>query len=331
MRPPKRRQSRFLQPLNDILGTHANVRLIRTLSLSSTPLTAGELARRADLGRTSIYPALRELELIGIVEFVGAGAQRQIQVRERHPLARGLKDLFRAEARRFDELTTALRELFVDAPARALSAWLEDLAAAPRGMDAVRLYFVAIPEDKDTLSDYLSDRLPAIERAQDVHVVVTGLTRGELERLSRSQESALDNPTLLEGVPPAGLLRSNTDAVARTAPRSHDEHDARARRLALAIAVKMKRDPGLIVLAQHRLERRSQRASPRERRELKEWLRVLSTMSPARLRAFFVEDSERATRLRQSLPALNLLSAAERQAVLRSRTNKDVIAAVTGR
>jgi hypothetical protein len=52
-------------------------------------------------------------------------------------------------------------------------------------------------------------------------------------------------------------------------------------------------------------------------------------MPPARLRAFFVEDSERATRLRQSLPALNLLSAAERQAVLRSRTDEEVIAAVT--
>jgi hypothetical protein len=331
MRPPKHPQSRLLQPLNGILGTPANVRLIRTLSLSSTPLTGGELARRAELGRTSIYPALRELEFTGIIEFVGAGAQRQIQLRERHPLAPELKDLFRAEAGRFDELITALRELFIESPVRALSAWVEDVAAAPRGTDAVRLYFVAMPEAKDTLSDYLNERLPAVERAQDLHVVVTGLTRSELEALSRSQGNALDSPTLLEGVPPIALLRSDSEGPAKPAPVSHDEHDARARRLALAIAVKIKKDPGLIVLAQHRLERRSQRASPRERRELKEWLRILSTMSPARLRAFIIENSERATRLRQSLPALNLLSAAERQAVLRSRTDGDVIAAVTGR
>jgi len=331
MRPPKRLQSRILQPLNEILGTHANVRLIRALSLSSTPLTSGELARRADLGRTSIYPALRELEFVGIVEFVGAGAQRQLQLRERHPLAPGLKDLFRAEARRFDELTAALRELFVESPVRVLSAWVEDVTTAPRTADGVRLYFVATPEDKDALSDYLDERLPAVERAQDLHVVVTGLTRSELEALSRTQGSALDNPTLLEGVPPNGLLRPHRIGAAKPAPASHDEHDARARRLALAIALKIKRDPGLIVLAQSRLERRSQRASPRERRELREWLRALSTMSPARLRAFFIEDSERATRLRQSLPALNFLSAAERQAVLRSRTDREVVAAVTGR
>jgi hypothetical protein len=314
--------------LNEILGTHANVRLIRALSLSSTPLTSGELARRADLGRTSIYPALRELEFIGIVEFVGAGAQRQIQLRERHPLATELKDLFQAEVRQFDELIAALRQMFVESPIRVLSAWVEDVSASRA--DGVRLYFVATPENKDTLSDYLDDRLLAVERAQDLQVVVTGLTRSELEALSRTQGRALENPTLLDGAPPVGLLRS-PGASARPAPMSHDDHDAQARRLALATAAKIKRDPGLIVLAQRRLERRLQRASPRERRELREWIRALSTMSPARLRALLLEDSERGTRLRQSLPALNLLSAAERQAVLHSQTDGEVIAAVTAR
>ena len=331
MRSPKREQSRVLQPLNGILGTYANVRLIRTLSLSSTPVTAGELARRADLGRTSIFPVLRQLEIVGIVELIGAGAQRQIRLRDRHPLAPMLKELFRAEANRFDDLTTALRELFGKSPVRVLSAWVEDATALPSGTDEVRLYFVAMPEDKESLSDYLNEHLPVVERAQDLHVVVTGLTRSELEALSRSQGNALDNPTLLEGVPPLGLLRSATAGAVKRTAVSHAEQDARARKLALAIAVKIKRDPGLIRLAEHRLEHRSQRASPRERREIREWLRVLSTMSPARLRAFFVDDSERATRLRQSLPALSLLSAAERQAVLRSRTDEDVIAAVTRR
>lgn len=331
MRPPKLQQSRFLQPLNEILGTPANVRLIRALSLSSTPLTGGELARRAGLGRTSIYPALRALEFVGIVEFVGAGAQRHVQLRERHPFASGLKELFRAEAGRFDKLTTALRAVFVESPVRALSAWVADVATAPRDADAVRLYFVVIPEDKDTLFDYLNERLPAVERSQDLQVLVTGLTRSELESLSRRHGNALDNPTLLEGASPVGLLQPDRSGARKPAPVTHDEHDVRARRLALGIAVKIKRDPGVIVLAQHRLERRSQRASPRERRELREWLRILSTMSPARLRAFLVENSERATRLRQSLPALNLLSVAEREAVLRSRTDEDVIAAVTDR
>src|SRR5262250_2820620 len=124
MRPPKHTQSRLRRPLNRILATPASVRLLRVLTLAPTSLAAGELARRADLGRTSIYPALRELELAGIVEFVGAGAQRQVELRKRHPLADPLTALFRAEAQRFDDLTNRLRELFLEPPVRPASAWI---------------------------------------------------------------------------------------------------------------------------------------------------------------------------------------------------------------
>ena len=109
---------------------------------------------------------------------------------------------------------------------------------------------------------------------------------------------------------------------------THEEHDARARRLAVAIAAKLKADPGLAVLAADRVRRRAKEASAGERQELAEWARLLATLSPARLRAFLVEDSERATRLRQSLPALQLLSPTEREAVLRSENDADVLAAV---
>lgn len=109
---------------------------------------------------------------------------------------------------------------------------------------------------------------------------------------------------------------------------THEEHDARARRLAVAIAAKLKADPGLAALAADRVRRRAKEASAGEQQELAEWARLLSTLSPARLRAFLVEDSERATRLRQSLPALQLLSSTEREAVLRSESDADVLAAV---
>ena len=174
-------------------------------------------------------------------------------------------------------------------------------------------------------------RLAEVERAYDVHVEVKGLTRSELETLYRTQGSTLSEVILLDGVPPVALLEASWPRATRPTLTSHDEHDARSRRLALAIATKIKRDPGLIGLAEDRIKRRADKASPGERRELTEWMRVLSTMSSARLRRFLLEDSERAIRLRQSLPALNLLSPAERHAVIRSQTDADVIAAVTRR
>ena len=324
---PKRPQNPLLRPLNEILGTQANVRLMRALALSTTSVTSGELASRAQLGRTAIYPALRALERAGVIEFVGAGSQRQVQLRDRHPLAGGLKELFRAEAGRFDELITALRELFGQPPLRPMSAWADEGA---QSVEALSLYFVARPEDLEKLTDYLNLRLADVERTYDVHIVVNGLTRSELETLHRTQGSTLSEVTLLDGVPPVALLEASRPRAKPTL-KSHDEHDARSRRLALAIATKIKRDPGVIGLAADRIKRRADKASPGEQRELIEWMRVLSTMSSARLRRFLLEDSQRAVRLRQSLPALNLLSAAERHAVVRSQTDADVIAAITRR
>jgi predicted transcriptional regulator len=81
MRPSKEHQNRLVNPLNEIFGTQANVRLLRVLALQNTPLTAGELAKRAMLGRTSIYPALYELERVGVIEFIGAGPRKLVPLR----------------------------------------------------------------------------------------------------------------------------------------------------------------------------------------------------------------------------------------------------------
>jgi len=331
MRPPKHRQSHLLQPLDEILGTQAHVRLLRVLALRRSSLTAGELAKGAVLGRTSIYPALRQLERAGIVEFIGAGSQRLVQLRDRHPLSRILRQLFRAEAGRIEALTAALRELLSNLPHRPMSAWVDETAENAQTGDTLSLFVVARPEELNKITDYLNTQLADVERKYDVPISVQGLTRSELQLLHKTPTATLDAVVLVAGVPPVALLERSRAAASNSSLTSHDEHDARSRRLAVAIAAKIRRDPGLIAIAEDRVKRRAHKAGPGERRELMEWMRVLSTMSPARLQRFLVEDSERAVRLRQTLPALNLLSPAEREAVVRSQTDAEVIAAVTHR
>ena len=331
MRQPKHRNNQLLKPLDQILGTPANVRLLRSLALRSTPLAAGDLARGAALSRTSIYPALRQLELAGIVELVGAGSQRPVQLRDRHPLSKAIKDLFRNEARRFVELTVALRKLHSHLPHPPMSAWLDETVDDTQSGGALRLHVVAKPGDLEVIVDYLNEHLRAIERKYDVHIAVHGLTRSELDTLPRDTLETAGAIVLLAGVPPSGLTARSRSAASAPALLSHREHDARSRKLALAIAAKIRRDPSLIAIATEHIQRRAEQASARERHELTEWARLLSTMSPARLQRFLAEDSERAVRLRQTLPALRLLSAAEREAVVHSETDADVIAAVTRR
>jgi DNA-binding transcriptional regulator GbsR (MarR family) len=326
MRPLKHRQNLMVQPLNDIFGTEANVRLLRVLALRNTSLTAGELAKRAVLGRTSIYPALRELERAGVVEFIGSGSRRLVQLRDRHPLSRMLRELFRAEARRFEALTDALRKLLSARPYRPISAWLDETRSA----DTLGLNVVAHPEELERLTDHLNTHLADLEHEYDVHIAVRGLTRSELQTLHDTPTDTLSTAVLVGGVPPVALLERSRPTASSTLI-THDEHDARSRRLALAIAVKIRRDPELLAIAQDRVKRRARLAASGERRELTEWIRILSTMSPARLQRFLLEDSERAVRLRQTLPVLNVLSPVEREAVLRSRTDADVMAAITHR
>src|SRR5215472_12157850 len=331
MRPAKEHQNRLVNPLNEIFGTQANVRLLRVLTLQNTSLTAGELAKRAMLGRTSIYPALHELERVGVIEFIGAGPRKLVQLRGNYPFSRILKKLFRVEARRFDELTAALRKLISGMSRGPISAWIDRGGEDPESAETLTLYVVAPHEERNRLTDYLNERLADLERKHDVHIAVHGIMPSELETLHRTSLTMPDAAILLGGVPPVALLERSRSTAKTSTIASHGEHDARSRRLAVAIAAKIRSDPALIAMAEERVRRRAREASPRERRELAEWIRILSTMSPARLRRFLLENSERAIRLRQTLPTLNFLSPVERDAVMRSQTDAEVIAAVTHR
>lgn len=330
MRTPRRRQSALRAPLNEILGTEANVRLLRVLALARTSIAAGELAIRAGLNRTSVYPALDALEVAGIVGFVGAGAQRQVRLRKAHPLAKPLTAVFRAEAKRVEDLISALRNVARELKPSPTAVWIEGavLTATDRPGDPLVCYVLADPALLPVLTDSLSEQVAALERHADVTIEIRGTTRSEVLSRSETAVAQLQDAILLAGIPPRAL-RPDATLKQRRNIRSHEDHDARARRLAVAIAEKLKRDPGLVRAARRHLIQREQTASPHEQRELREWARILATMSPSRLQRFLKDSSERATRLRQTLPLLDVLSPAERDAVLSSSTDAEVRAAVT--
>lgn len=332
MRTPRKPQSALRAPLNEILGAEAHVRLLRVLALARTAIAAGELATRADLNRTSVYPALKALEQAGIVAFVGAGDQRHVRLRTTHPLAPSLRALFRAEARRLEDLLAALRDVVRTLQPAPTAVWIEGpvLSHEDRPGDPLVCFVLADPASLPALTDELSAKVIPVERAADVTIELRGTTRSEL--LARTEEEAarLRDAILLAGIPPAAVRPDTARSQARIL-RSHEEHDVRARRLALAIATKLRRDPGLIRAAREQLRRRERIASAREQRELREWKRILMTMSPSRLQQFLTEPSERATRLRQTLPLLDVLSPAERDAVLASTSDDEVRAIVSGK
>lgn len=320
MRTPRQQQNAIRTPLNEVLGAEANVRLLRALTLGDTLITAGELARRTSLGRTSVYPALNTLELAGIIEFVGAGAHRLVQLRSAHPLSTVLTKLFRAEAQRVDDLISALRIAAGKLRPLPASVWIEgfELPRPDRPGETLVCYVLAEAAALPKLIDVFSKTVGETERRFDVSIEIRGTTRSELTARPSSDTALLQDSLLLAGATPLGLRPSPTRALSTSPSRkakSHSDIDARTLQLSAGIAAKLKKDPSLVRQARRYIAERVKVASAGEQRELHEWARIL-TMPASRLQRFLVEPSERATRLRQTLPFLDLLTPADRDAII---------------
>lgn len=324
--PRPRLQSALRAPLNQMLGAGANVRLLRVLAFAGTPMGAGELSHRAQLGRTGVYPVLATLERVGIIEFVGAGPTRQVTLRNAHPLAAPIVALFRAEAQRIESLVAELRNTFAKVSKLVTSAWLMEHQDQIENSDPdmMTCYIVGDPRALPDIVDRVEDHLSRIERAFQVHIDVVPLSRSEVS--SRVRADLLDDVLLLAGVPPKALLEQAGQRVIRNLTM-HGDHDTRSLLLAQAIAAKLRHDPSIVRRLRANILARMKKASEQERRELKEWSRIVSTMSPAKLQRFLVDGSERAVRLRQSLPAFGLLTAAEREAILAGQSGSEVLVA----
>lgn len=341
MRPPTLRQSALRAPLNDILGTEANVRLLRALSEHGAPLSPAELTRRTLLQSTTVYRALDALGDTGIVEPLGGGAPARVSLSTRHPLASAITALFAAERARAHDLYEALKKLAGGMMPPPLAVWLEGASGLPgqstsdereAGLgadsemgDALILDVVAPASSLHEATEALRGAVQMIEHRFDVTIEVRGWTPPDLEALPKKERDRLSLAIPLSGLPPSAVSSGNAGGrrgPGRTRLRAHADHDRRALALAAAIADKLARDPSLVERARAYLTRRTKGASSGERRELAEWDRLLRSASPARLRRFLVDPGERATRLRQTLPFLGLLTEEERRQALDSASGE---------
>ena len=327
MRPTSRRESTLRSPLNDILATEANVRLLRVLSRTTLPMSATEIARQATITLSGVGRALGALEQTGIIEFVGVGRRRPVQLRRSHPLAPVLETLFAAEARRVDAIFARIRaaaEALTPAPR---SVWVEGPVArgTDRSGDHIVVGVVAGAKELDATVESLVAALTPLEIEEDVSIEVRGRTVADLAITTERERRELDTVLLLLGPPPLALVSSERarELVGRrrgARPVSHEMLDERARALGAAVATKLSHDPSLVERARTYIAHRLLQASPGERRELQEWDRILRTMSLPRLKRFLVDTGERATRLRQTLPFVGVLTPGEREAVLENTT-----------
>ena len=317
MRPPAESQSALRNTLNEVLGTETNVRILRVLGAAEVPLGKSELARQANLNPSGVRRALRALIELGIVEEVGKTPRQPVRLRKEYPLSGALRGLFQAESARFELLVESLREMIAHVHPPPQSAWIQGPVA--RGTDEtgdpVVVGVLTSARYAASAREQLLSMLPEFVSDPDVQVVLKVWTLADMDA-STDLEEELDGAILLVAPHPLQLLDSRQLTRDHAIRHSHTHMDRRSLALAQAIADRITRDPELIPRTVSYIRRRMERASAQEQSELSEWLDVLEHKSVTQVRSLLLEPGERATRLRQSLPFLEVLTETERQDIL---------------
>ncbi len=326
MRPPAERQSALRTPLNYILSTEVNVRVLRVISSSQSPLGKSEVARRAALNPSGVRRSVADLVECGILEPVGVGRRQLVTMRGRHPLAPALKSLFESERDVFAQFLDSLRATVGQLQPPPDSAWIEGPAVQgnDRPRDTIVLGLLASARDVDAIASELDSQTIDIMGKYDVIIEVKRWTAADLATAPRPQWSREEEVISLLGPPPTSFVQQKSRGVddGNRRSRTHRDLDCRALTIARAIADRLAEDPSLVSAARDFVARRMRDASPRERNDLDEWQRLLERLSVQQLRNFLVHSGERATRLRQSLPFVEVLSNDERHSILEN-TNDD--------
>lgn len=302
MRMPKIRQSVLRYPLNELVASEANVRLLRVLSTEAEgPISAADAARRAELSLPGTTAALAKLVATGFVVRVGGGRSPRYELRCDGRLVPALAELFRAEQLRFEELTANLRDVF-SSLAEVRSAWIQRPPLEPA--EPLVIHSMVEIDSVSWVKQELRSRVEPLEKDFDIVVELAFHTEADPPAEDARAE------VLLAGVPPS---RAETS---RPRIRSHSDLDARARRMAEGVARLLQRNPSLVRAAKTHLDRLLREGQGAAEADLLEWRRILDTYSNERLRDLLTSTSSRADRLRQSAPFFSVLSPKERDELM---------------
>jgi hypothetical protein len=312
MRQPKIPQDPLRTPLNEFMGTEGSVRVLRVLSLTRDPMARNAVAVRAELHPTGVRRILDSLAESGLLATVGTGRGQAVLLRDEHPMAMSIRQLFREEREAFERITAAVRNALAAMSKPVEAVWLENPKKRTPGI--ADLGVLAAPPAVDAVTDELEERLSPLGESLLVHFVTHGYTDLDPDMLHQEQRERLKDVTLLYGWIPLRWRREGGGPI-----RSHTELDERARRLASAIANRLPSDPTIVERAIEWIEERLSVASAREAPALQQWHKILTRLSTSQIQKILLEDSERARELRQSLPFAEVLSPQERRQIMTHR------------
>ncbi|MCC5927396.1 MAG: hypothetical protein JJU41_12635 [Bacteroidetes bacterium] len=306
MKLTDRQNSALRHPITSILGSKGHIEVIRAMVMSGNPISHSELLDRTSISRQGVYDIAGRLLETGVIEHVGVGRGQLLELRKEFPLTQVIKDLFVAEAERFENILGELRSIISSLEEQPDSAWIFGTAArfADSYGDPIQIALVGKLRSVDTVVNTLREFivLNQIEKRFDLTLDVVGLTMADLE----VKPDYFTNEIIhLWGISPKDLMSTDEDRAGKIT--SHQQFDKRSYIYAKAWTALLRAHPSIIPKTILFLNKEIDQTTTGEKKELMEWKNLLENSSFQRLKKVIESDSEKSVRLRQSMPFWNVL------------------------
>lgn len=188
MRPVAKPDSSLRHPLTGILGTEANVRLLRELVMHGGQVSAPHLAMRTGVSEQHVRSALARLVTFGVVLMIGSARSRLYCFAADYPLAAELQALFQAEAANFSRIIEGLRQTAQAGGDAIIAVWLYGSVALGNDRPDSDLDLVVVTRDGEVAAiDEFRAAAAAGERL-GFRPSIVNLTGTELTRLAEQKD-----------------------------------------------------------------------------------------------------------------------------------------------
>jgi len=187
-------------------------------------MSHSELTDRTGLSLPGIHKVVTRMMDTGIIQYTGSGKKQQIEIRNTHPLASAIKELFKAEREYYHSLIKNLEETMNEVDPKPKSAWIFGKVAqgSDEYGDPIRIALLGDVKSIDKITDQFRGRLrdSGIEKEFDVTIDINGVTLADIE--SKSVINT-ENIILLWGTDPQYYLE---DSQNEGGGRSHQDLDS---------------------------------------------------------------------------------------------------------
>ena len=312
MKSSENQHSALKFPITTILGSKGHISVLRELFRSEHPVSHSELLDRTDLSRQGVYDITKRLVETGVISYIGSGRQQLVIARKEHPLYEKLVNLFNEETRRYETLIKSLQTAITKLEIQPDSAWIFSGVArwTDEYGDPVQIALLGKLNTIDSITSNFRKSLlqNRVESTFDVTIDISGITMADLETKPHLTKDGIIH---LWGIHPDVYLNPNKSAP--TSIKSHHHFDKKSLLGSQVWSALLKSNPEIIPRTISMLEKQIDTISSGEKMELEEWKNILENSSYQRLKKLIESDSQRSTRLRQSLPFWEVLTDNERK------------------